>query len=225
MGSSRAEWVYIPQTSESIRCIPSRASFGRWYCLLLGVSTPGLKSTFIGEACLTLPGLPAAHTVDQDYFLPASDGFIRNYQACSGGIRRCSSRQQVIWVWRFNNKSLQKRKIISPTSHSNGLKKWPTGLPEIPVTVQLEVYWPWTMSLWYQSKMSTICPHPLLVLPRLSDSGLLFLHLGHSFFQCLSLAYDCLAPTGACHPPHLVPWWVWDGETSLGSPPSALSAR
>ena len=116
-----------------IGCIPSRASFCRWYCLLLGVSTPGLRSAFTGEACLTLPGLPAAHTMGftwlsiysgQDYLLPSSHGFIRNYQACSGGTCRCCSfRQKVLWVWRFNNKSLQKRKIISPTTHSNGLKK------------------------------------------------------------------------------------------------------
>ena len=63
---------------------------------------------------------------------------------------------------------------------------------------------------------------PWLVLPEFSDSGLLFPHLGHSFFRCpFLLQYGCSAPVGTCPPPNLVSWCIQVGENSSGLPPSA----
>ena len=96
-------------------------------------------------------------------------------------------------------------KLYLPQYILNVFKEnWLSGLPEIPVTVQLDVYWPQNMLLWYQSKKVYDLSPTLLVLPEFSDSDLSFLCLGHSFFPCsFPLQYDCPALGG------LVLQWIW----------------
>ena len=48
--------------------IPSRVSFYKGYCLLLGVPSSRLKPTLTGAARLALPGLPTAHTMGLTWF-------------------------------------------------------------------------------------------------------------------------------------------------------------